>query len=230
MKFLPVSHGAVICFVSFLILCGGKSLAQHTARTAKGPTSTARGGTVAPGGKIVGGNPDQVIKLRKLSGVGRRGLVKNPEYRTSLGGTVGIDKDWCQITLDYVTAPEWVDELTFQFYAVSAAVIENKKIHSFYKTAVKYADIERGAHVCTMFLRPSALKRFGEPFAIAVEVLYKGTVVEEMSEESEKMPEKWWKNPLVIESPTTVVREGYLLTRAQSPFALISVEGYEFAR
>lgn len=225
MRNLKVQNHVILCLLSFFILSDGQVLAQ---RTAKGPTSSTKGSTLPSGARLMGS--DQVVKLRKLTGLGRRGFVKNPEYRTSLGGTVGFDKDWCQITLDYITAPEFIDDLTFQFYAVSEGVIEGKKIFSFYKSAVKYGDIERGNHVCTMFLRPSAVKRFGELFAIAVEVLYKGNVVEEMSEEVQKMPEKWWKNPLVLESPNTVIRDGYLINRAQSPFALISVEGYEFIR
>jgi hypothetical protein len=129
-----------------------------------------------------------------------------------------------------MTAPEFIDDLTFQFYAISEGVVEGKKIFSFYKSAVKYGDIERGNHVCTMFIRPSAIKRYGEPTAIAVEVLYKGNIVEEMSEEGQKMPDKWWKNPQVTESPITVIRDGYMINRSQSPFALIGIEGYEFIK
>ncbi|MDD5522271.1 MAG: hypothetical protein PHI84_15750 [Kiritimatiellae bacterium] len=225
MKIQKVHIPVILSILSFFILSGGQVFAQ---RTTKGPTSSKKNSTLPVGPKMTG---DQVIKLRKLTGLGRRGFVKNPEYRTSLGGTVGIDKDWCQITLEYMTAPEFIDDLTFQFYAVSEGVVEGKKVFSFYKSAVKYGDIERSNnHVCTMFLRPSAIKRFGELMAIAVEVLYQGKVVEEMSEEGTKMPEKWWKNPLVVENPSTVMRDGYLLNRSQSPFALISIEGYEFIK
>lgn len=226
MKFLRVIVCSFFCLILFTALPYGKVFGQ--ARAAKGPQSSVKGAALQPG--VRGLNPDQIIKLRKLSGVGRRGFVKNPEYRTSLGGTVGVDKDWSQITLEYVTAPEWVDDLTFQFYAVSMGMIEGVKTYSLYKAAVKYADIERGSHVCTMFLRPSAVKRFGELMAVAVEVSFKGTVVEEMTEETQKMPPKWWKDPNVVENPNTVTRDGYLLNRSQSPFALISAEGFEFIK
>jgi len=227
MKYLAVSVCSVFCFLFFLSISSMPVFGQ-SGRAARGPQSSAKTTAVQPG--VKGLNPDQIIKLRKLSGVGRRGFVKNPEYRTSLGGTVGVDKDWNQITLEYATAPEWIDDLTFQFYAVSQAPIEGVKTFSFYKAAVRYADVERGSHVCTMFLRPSAIKRFGELFAVAVEVSYKGTVVEEMSEEIQKMPLKWWKDPAVVENPNTVIRDGYLINRAQSPFALISAEGFEFVK
>ncbi len=227
MKYFKVGTILFFCLFLVAVLTFGPAFGQQS-RATRGPQSTTRGAALQPG--VRGLSPDQVVKLRKLSGVGRRGFVKNPEYRTSLGGTVGIDKDWSQITLEYATAPEWVDDLTFQFYALSIGTIEGQKVYSFYKAAVKYADIERGSHVCTMFLRPSAVKRFGELYAIAVEVLYRGTVVEEMTEEVQKMPPKWWKDPAVVENPSTVTRDGYLLNRAQSPFALISVEGFEFIK
>jgi len=230
MKYFKMSACLILCLLFFVAVPCGKVAAQQ-GRSARGPQTTTKGVALQPGVKAL--NPDQIVKLRKLSGVGRRGFVKNPEYRTSIGGTVGVDKDWSQITLEYATAPEWVDDLTFQFYAVSVAMIEGVKTYSFYKSAVRYSDIERGVnHTCTMFLRPSAVKRFGELFAVAVEVSFKGMVVDEMTEETQKMPPKWWKDPTVVENPTTVAREGYLLNRAQSPFSLISGpnEGFEFIR
>ena len=226
MKYLKNCPCFVICFVFFILLAGVQVYAQHTTRATKGPGSK----TTAGGGAKVVMNADQVIKLRKLSGLGRRGYVKSPEFRTTVGSTVVAEKDWVQISLEYATAPEWIDELTFQFYAVSSAMIDGVKTYSFYKSAVRYADVERGNHVCTMYLRPSAVKRFGDLFAVAVEVSYKGNVVDEMAEEGQKMPPKWWKDPVVVENPNTVTREGYFINRSLSPFSLISCEGYEFIK
>jgi len=84
------------------IFSGSMIYAQGT-RTTRGPVGATKAAAVAPGARAVNLPADQVVKLRKLVGVGRRAMIKHPEYRTSLGGTVGIDKDWVQIALEYVT-------------------------------------------------------------------------------------------------------------------------------
>jgi len=228
MKNMKSVFTGVMLFTCFGILLCCEAFGQGTTRTTKG-LATAKGPGSAAGKGAVDGTRE--VRLQKLAGLGRRGMIKTPEYRTSLGNTVALEKDWCQISLNYVTQPEWIDELTFQFYAVSEALIEGKKVFSFYKSAVRYQDIEKGTHVCTMYLRPSALKRFGELFAIAVEVSYKGQIIDKMSiQEGKPLGEEWWKNPKVVEDPSVIAREGYLLTRAQSPWALINTDGYEFSR
>lgn len=231
MKYVTQVSSSVALTVLFLfVLTSLDAFGQYAGKASKGPTSTIKGAGALPGGRgVVEGG--MVLKLQKLTGLGKRVLVKAPEYRTTMGGTVSvIDKEWAQVTLTYATAPEWIDELTFQFYAVSESIVDGKKVYNLFKSAVKYGDIEKGSHVCTMFLRPSAAKRFGDLYAVAVEVLYNGKVIDEMSEESKRMGERWWRNPAVMESPDVVVRDGYLINRAQSPFSLMSVEGLEFIK
>jgi len=230
MKNIKIILTAAVLVTCFSLLLFSEVFAQGM-RTPKGPATTKGVGTLPAKdvGKVVA-DGGTVLKLQKILGLGRRGYVKTPEYRTSLGTPATLEKDWCQITLNYVTVPDWIDDLTFQFYAVSEAVIDGKKVYSFYKGAVRYSDVERGQHVLTMFLRPSALKRFGDLFAIAVEVSYQGKIIDTLSVDEQKLGNEWWKNPAVVENPNVVMRDGYLISRAQSPFALISAEGYEFSR
>jgi len=187
--------------------------------------------------RVAGGDEDRskggadILRIRKLEG-GRGDLVKTPEYRTNVArGTKPIRK-WARIRVTYGTEPEWIDELTFRFYALTLKTEGGKKFYSLFKTAVRYVDIEQGRrHESTTFLRPAALKRYGDVVAVGVEIIHEGKIVAEDSDESMSMPKgaMWWKNPMVIESKAVevVVRDGYLLDRSQSPFTLINIDDYQ---
>lgn len=172
------------------------------------------------------------VKIRKFDGVGRKCLVKTPLYSTTVQKSAMMEQDWMQITTTYETTPEWIDELVFQYHVLAAKKEEGKWKFSLYKKAVKYMDVERGrTHVSTVFLRPTALKRYGEVAASAVEVMVNGTIVDTKFADDRIVPlpadKPWWVNQKVIEHPDLTVREGYLLNRAESPFALINVDDYE---
>lgn len=208
-----------------ICLAFGPSLWAQAVRGAKVPTPPIKG----PG---VAGKAGEVVRLRKLNGIGKHCLIRTPEYRTNIGAGGGDPKEWHQIQVTYDVFPEWIDELTFVFYAMSdPMLIDGKKVYSYYKTTARYVDIEKGQmRSCAAYLRPSAVKRFGEITAVAVEVIYKEQVVDVLSECPKKYPANWWKNPVITESPDVVVRDGYLVNKSLSPFALIVTEGYEWIR
>jgi hypothetical protein len=110
--------------------------------------------------------------------------------------------------------------------------VQGREVFSLYRKTVKYADVEQGrAHMSTVFLRPSALKRYGEVVAAAVVVTVDGkTAAEESEATMPNLPEKWWQNPAVTESAAVTVRDGYLLDRSQTPFAFINVDDYEVTK
>ena len=131
----------------------------------------------------------------------------------------------------YDTYPEWIDELTFQYFALAKRKEEGKRQYSLFKTVVRYADIQKGrSHFSTAYLHPKALERYGSLAAVAFEIVHEGKVIAEESDEDVKLPETWWKNPLVTESQEVTVHDGYLLDRSQSPFALINIDDYEFIK
>lgn len=174
-----------------------------------------------------------IIRIRKLSGGGRPVLEKTPDYKTTAPRGIKPAGDWAQISLTYDTAPEWIDELTFQYYVMTSKTEDGKKAFSLFKTTVKYIDIEKGRdHMSAVYLRPGALKRFGSVVAAAVEISVGGKVIADRSEtDSEiKMSEKWWMDPKVVESKNLTVRDGYLLDRSQSPFALVNIDDYEVSK
>ena len=170
------------------------------------------------------------LRVRKLSGLGRRAQVYTPSFSTDVGRGVKSSQEWQAVTVSYDTAPEWIDELLIQFYVLSMKVDPETRqnVYSLFKVAVRYVDIEKGSgHMATVFLRPAALKRYGEPAAVAAVFTLGGEDVAELSEEKTNLPAKWWKNPLVTESDTLTTRDGYLLDRSQSPWAWINSDDYE---
>ncbi len=170
------------------------------------------------------------LRVRKIIGLGSKARVFTPTYTTDVGRGVERAQEWLAVTLTYDTAPEWIDELLIQFHVLAKRPDPKtpKNLYSLYKTAVRYVDIEAGRkHMATTYLRPSAIVRYGEAVAVAAVVTLDGAVVAEVSDESMQLPEKWWKNPLVTDSDATTIRDGYLLDRSKSPWALINTDDYE---
>ena len=192
--------------------------AQAQARA--GARETAAGARAASGGEL---------RIRRLDGLGKHAYIKSPEYnvQTSIQKGAKPAQNWVQILVDYDTEDEWIDELTVQFHALALTVEKGQKQYSMYHLTVRYGDIERGrGHMATAFLRPQAVKRYGDLIAVAVEISRDGKVIAEQNETaaSAKLSEstKWW-----TVSKDVVVRAGYLLDKGQSPFALINIDDYE---
>ena len=174
-------------------------------------------------------DPSTQLRIKKIVGTGRQALVKTPIYNTNAPRSAAKEQDWYQLWVQYETAPAWMDEVVFSFHVLARTKVQGRDIFSLYRKTVKYVDVEQGrAHMSTVFLRPSALKRYGEVVAAAVVVTVDGkTAAEESEVIMPNIPEKWWQNPAVTENAAVTVREGYLLDRSQTPFAFINVDDYE---
>jgi hypothetical protein len=169
-----------------------------------------------------------VLRVKKFVGIGRQTIIKTPVYDTSAARSVTREKEWTYVWVEYETAPEWIDEIVFQYHVLAKTKVEGKEAFSLYKKSVKYIDVEKGRnHFSTVFLRPNAIKRYGEIVASAVEISINGKAVALKSELGMKLPADWWKNAAVTESAAVTVRDGYLLDRAQTPFANVNVDDYE---
>lgn len=175
---------------------------------------------------------NDVVRIRRIVGAGARILIESPKYQvsSSLQGGVRPPQRWGKITVYYDTTAEWLDDLAFQYFVLARKMDGGKATFSLYSTTVRYTDVRRGAnHESAVFLRPPAIERYGDVIASAVEVSVGGKVVAEDShiEGAPKMPERWWRQPTVVENKDVVAREGYLLERSRSPFALINIDDNE---
>lgn len=180
----------------------------------------------APGGAV---DWTKQIRIKKIVGTGRQTVVKTPSYNTNASRSATPEKDWYQFWVNYETAPEWIDEMVFSFHVLAKTTVKGKDAFSLYRKTVRYIDVAKGrSHMSTVYLRPNAIKRYGEVVAVAVEISVKGQPAAENFEvKIPNMPDKWWKNPAVVESAAVTVRDGYLLDRSETPFAFINVDDYE---
>lgn len=180
--------------------------------------------------------PSEIVRIRRLQGVGKQYLVKTPEYRTTFPSGTKRPQDWAEIKVEFDTAPEWIDEMAVQYYVLTAtkdAKDKTKTLYSFYKTTARYVDVEQGSgHAGTVYLPPNAIKRYGLPVAVAVEITIGNEIVAEASEADKtlRLPANWWKDPNVLGSENVTIRSEYLLPRRQSPFAFVNIDDYEVER
>lgn len=202
----------VAVFLAFAVR-GSEALAQtRVTRTEVRPSATPM-----PAG---GG----VVRIRTLTGTGPRGLVRTPSYTTSISAGRAPARDWCEIMVQFDTEPEWMDELSFQYYALLYDRV--KKEHTFLKGSVTHVDVARGkGHLSSAYIRPGTLTRYGEVVAVAAEALSKGVTVAAESEgrmgDRQPLPADWWKTIKLVP------KDGYILNRTQTPFAFINYDDYE---
>lgn len=195
------------------------------------PSHGQRGDQGRPGQAAAVEDAD-ILRITKIEGMGSRYRVKTPDYnaRTNIPGGTKPAREWGMILVEYDTAPEWIDELVFQYFVLAEGEEDDRKVYSMYKTTVTYVDIEEGSdHRSAVFLRPSALRRYGEVGAVAVEISYQGNVIARATDTEIRNlpPEEWWRDKRVTESQAVTIRDGYLLDKSQTPFAFVHIDDFE---
>jgi len=197
-------------------LAGGEALAQQAAG-------------VAGEGAAVAGHKN--VRMREVTGLGRNALLRTPQYNAA-GGLVAKmpARDWAQISVLFdapVGKDVWLDDLGVQFYALLRNRMSGE--YSLLRNSQQLFDVGSGrGHQSAMFVRPAALLRYGEVVGVAVELRVKGEVVDTLSDSKlpggGKLPDKWW------ESTKLTVREGYLLKKSDTPFAMLALDDYEYVK
>jgi len=168
---------------------------------------------------------DVVLKVRDFEGLGKHSLVRTPVLVSRGHNPVG---EWLRVQTEYDTYPEWIDELSFRYSVMSETVVEGQKVFFLFKQTVRYRDIRRGRrHLSAVFLRPNTIARYGMPVAVAVEILHNGQVIDGGTKQPKNYPERWWQDPRVVENERVTVKNGYLLPRDKTPFALVHIADYE---
>ncbi len=175
-------------------------------------------------------DPADMVEIRRFNALGRRQQARTP---IDLGRGGSRRREWVQIETLYEVRPEWMDELTFRYFVMSSrdAGSGQRPQYSFFQRTVRYADVREGRdRRSTVFLRPAGLERFGEVVAAAVEILYQGNVIGSANEENVPFPEGevWYRNTAVLDSDVVTERDGYLLNRAETPWALVNIDDYEY--
>jgi len=151
------------------------------------------------------------VQIRKIDGK----KLQTPEYKVKVtGGQSAKRRTWFQITTEYESKPEWIDELRFVYYVL----VKGKREYKLFSDEVSYVNVEKGrTHDSVVYLHPSTLKRYGDVECVAVLIYQQGRLVASQSKPPKK--QRWWEQ----RTPIT----GYILNRMQTPFAMINFDNYE---
>ena len=170
-----------------------------------------------------------VLRLREFKALGNSTKVKTPEFRSNIGRGRKPQQDWVMLSVTYDTAPDWIDELDFRYYVLTSQRVEGKTMYTLFSKSVRYADIEKGReHMSTVFLHPKAIGRYGMPVAAAVEIRHAGELVAgDTADGAIRMPGRWWTSKEVLDREDVQAKQGYLMSRNETPWALVNIDDYE---
>lgn len=160
-------------------------------------------------------------------------MVRTPEFNSNVQPTVSRvtrrPREWALLEIRYSTGSRWTDELAFNYFVITKGKNnEGKEAFSLYNATIRYINIPKGDHMSCVALPPSLVERYGEPMAIALEIVGKdGKVLDSKSDSLIPFPSKeWWKDSKVLDNPNLTRRSG-LIDRSKTPFALINADDYE---
>ena len=199
-RLLNIAIGVGVCLLGVLLV----SEASAQARRVTPPAAAA-------------GKAGAVI--RKLEAIGPNARVKTPEFRNDVNEPQAQARDWARISVQYDTDAEWTDELEFRYMVL----VKHPKtgVFTMFPATVNYIDIPKGKrHASTVFLRPTTLERYGNVEWAGVKIYIKG---KDTPAAMAQMPE----NDLRPWTTTVTTRDGVLLNRDQTPFALVAIDNYE---
>ena len=158
------------------------------------------------------------ISVRKLDGL----KIVSPIYAVKgMQGNIGRPKEWFQISVEYDTAPEWLDQLDFTFFVLVKGKTKDAPPYSLFKAETSYINIPQGnKHIADMFIHPNIIDRYGDVERVAVEIRQGGRILERIGKPA--LTEAWWERLSPI--------EGVLLNRGQTPFSNVNVDDYEMIK
>lgn len=179
------------------------------------------------------------LEIKSMPKPGKINMITpDVNFRTGTPSSVSRKaREWGVIDVTYKTASatKWVDTVDFAFHVLAEGKnAEGKKEFSFYTMNVRYLNVPDGEHRAGVVLHPSALERFGHVVAIAVDATIEGGLPVEKSEsissDVNKVQGNWWKSPQILDSPLVKKRDGLLIERSKSPFAMVNPDDYEMVR
>ncbi len=176
---------------------------------------------------------EDTAKIVRMPQPNKTAMVRTPEFNNNVQPTVSRvtrrPREWALFEIRYSTGTKWTDEMAFNYFVMTKGKSdEGKDAFSFYNATLRYVNIPKGDHMSCVALPPSLVERYGEPVAVALEIVGKdGKVLDSKSESTIPFPSKeWWKDTNVLDNPNVTRRSG-LIDRSKTPFALINADDYE---
>ena len=157
--------------------------------------------------------PSNLIRIQRLD----TAEYPTPEYRVDRVRFEGSrSREWTQLSAQYSSQPQWIDEATVRYYALARGRGEGPK-YTLLRGEVDYVNLEKGSHRSVMYVHPTTVRRYGDIQRLAVVILVKGQPAAWDSKPASK--KRWWENF----SPV----DGLLLNRLETPFALINFDNFD---
>jgi len=237
-KIQGVPNRATLCVAAILFCMTGTVFAQANKLTPSGPTRPGQQSKLAnreDKKEAAGGESKEKsdkVEIKRIPQPNKTAMVRTPEYNVNVQNTMPKvskkPREWALLEVKYETGSKWTDELTFNYYVMTKAKSdEGKDVFSFYTQTLRYVDVPKGEHMSCVGISPSLIERYGEPVAIALEIVGKdGTVLDSKNEALIPLPKEWWKDSKVLDNPSVTRRNG-MVDRSKTPFALINVDDYE---
>lgn len=214
-------HGVCTVILAFFSMA---LFAQQPA--AKGPAGT---------------NPGEIkIERQKMTNLGKDTYQR---VRGVTGGASAKAREWGVFDVVYRlnTAPLWVDEVIVTYTVMlrqngnadeKAGLQDPKQDVSLLRLSVAYANLDgdrQVEHRAGVIVEPDVLARYGRAIGFAVQISIGGKEVasEGFGDDILRGREKWWLDPKIIDSPIVVKRDGLLLDRTKTPFALMDIDSYD---
>ena len=163
------------------------------------------------------GAMDRPVTIKKIDGK----KIRTPDYVVNPSQAVQRMREWFKVEVLYDTEPEWMDEVSFTYYIVVKAKQPQpgRPPFTLFKGEVTYINVEKGRHKSDIYIHPSTLARLGDVERVAVQVNVGGRMVAMDGVPAGSTATRWWEQ--------LTPREGYLLNRMQTPFAMLSFDDYE---
>ena len=176
-----------------------------------------------------------------------------------IAGNSRKEQIWGVLDYSFDTDLAWTDDMTVNFYILMDASLITKAEYkdpladpnqrfSFMQLTLRYSDIPKGKdHKVSAVILPAALMRFGRVIGMGFEATVKGEVVfttgnqmvagdlkkglETMVQKNPNVAkENWWTLQPIVANDKCVKRDGYLVDRSKTPFALVSPDDYEMSK
>lgn len=163
-----------------------------------------------------GRGPGPEFVINKIT----KNLITTPQFGYTGAQQYHSDQRemWLEVEVEFASAPEWTDELTFKYY-----ILFNGKLLT---GEVTHTNIPAGRdNRSVMYVAPRTMLRFGKKAVVtanmiqnvAVQVVQQGAVKGEMS--LQRAPGQWFSTiPQVA---------GYVLNKNETPFASLYWDRYE---
>lgn len=222
---------AVLAVAGMVFAADAQTTKKSSLKNLRGGTATA--GTGGAGADEGGSVEEGKVEINRFPTPGKAGMIKVPEFQANVAGMQspigGRKREWALFEVKYSTGAKWTDELAFTYHVLCKGRDEKTKAEAFsyYTATIRYADVPKGPHMSCAVLPPNLVERYGEPVAVALEIMGKSEVLASQHAESGMtLPKEWWKDSKVMDDKRLTRRNG-LVDKSKTPFALINLNDYE---